>query len=140
MVVLDRDRQCRVVGQAGGGQGLAVAGGAQRGNSSLDKQDATWTVRPGLASSSCLSFESKNFPNGYLRQQAGAVYQQQNDGTGQFASDATFCPTNGKNGRGCRWRPMGTRPSTCGTTTATFTSRATAGRTRGTRRRRGRTT
>ena len=80
--------------------GVAVISVINAGNSSLDKQDATWTVRPGLATSSCLSFESKNFPNGYLRQQAGAVYQQQNDGTGQFASDATFCPTTGKNGRG----------------------------------------
>lgn len=80
--------------------GVAVISAINGGNSLLDKQDATWKVRVGLANSSCLSFESKNFPNGYLRQQAGTVYQQQNDGTGQFASDATFCPAPGKSGRG----------------------------------------
>jgi hypothetical protein len=69
-------------------------------SSTLDKQDATWIVRRGLANSSCLSFESKDYPNGYLRQTSGAVYQQQNDGTQQFASDATFCAVPGKNGQG----------------------------------------
>jgi hypothetical protein len=78
--------------------GVAVLSPINGGNSALDKQDATWTVHAGLANSACLSFESKNFPNGYLRQQAGAIYQQQNDNTGQFASDATFCPTPGRSG------------------------------------------
>ncbi len=65
-----------------------------------DKQDATWIVRPGLSNSACLSFESKNFPNGFLRQSSGAVYQQQNDNSAQFKTDATFCPVPGKNGQG----------------------------------------
>jgi hypothetical protein len=65
-----------------------------------DKQDATWIVHAGLANSSCLSFESKNFPNGYLRQSSGAVYQQQNDGSQQFKTDATFCEVPGHNGQG----------------------------------------
>jgi hypothetical protein len=65
-----------------------------------DKRDATWIVRPGLAERSGVSLESKNFPGGYLRHQYGAVYQQQNDGTEQFALDATFVPVAGKNGQG----------------------------------------
>ncbi|HTJ71832.1 MAG TPA: AbfB domain-containing protein, partial [Actinospica sp.] len=80
--------------------GRAIISPITVASSSGDKQDATWIVRPGLANSACLSFESKNFPNGYLRQTSGAVYQQQNDGTQQFASDATFCATPGHNGQG----------------------------------------
>jgi hypothetical protein len=80
--------------------GRAVISAITVANPTLDKQDATWIVRPGLAGSSCLSFESKNYPNGYLRQTDGAVYQQQDDGTSQFASDATFCAAPGRNGQG----------------------------------------
>lgn len=53
-----------------------------------------------LATVALYSFESKDYPNGYLRQSNGAVYQQQNDNSAQFASDATFCPTRGNNGQG----------------------------------------
>ncbi|WP_353648959.1 arabinofuranosidase catalytic domain-containing protein [Nakamurella sp. A5-74] len=80
--------------------GAAVLSGIAAGNSVADRQDATWVVRNGLSNSSCISFESKNFPNGYLRQQNRSVLQQQNDGTPTFASDATFCPQPGKNGQG----------------------------------------
>ena len=80
--------------------GVAMISPITVASSTTDKQDATWIVEPGLANSSCVSFESKNYPNGYLRQTSGAVYQQQNDGTAQFASDATFCATPGKNGQG----------------------------------------
>lgn len=85
--------------------GVAVTSALGATNSSLDLQDASWIVRPGLANSACVSFESKNFPNGYLRQSGGAVYQQQNDKTQQFATDATFCPVPGHNGQGVslRW-------------------------------------
>ena len=80
--------------------GRAILSAITVANPTLDKQDATWIVEPGLANSSCLSFESKDYPNGYLRQTAGAVYQQQDDGTAQFASDATFCASPGQNGQG----------------------------------------
>ena len=80
--------------------GVAVISVIGPGNSSGDKQDATWIARSGLANSACLSFESKNYANGYLRQSSGAVYQQQNDNTSQFATDATFCPVPGNNGQG----------------------------------------
>jgi non-reducing end alpha-L-arabinofuranosidase len=69
-------------------------------NPTGDKQDATWIVEPGLANSSCLSFESKNYPNGYLRQSGGEIYQQQNDNSTGFATDATFCEVPGMNGQG----------------------------------------
>ncbi len=80
--------------------GVAKISAINGANPTLDKQDATWIVHPGLSNSACLSFESKDYPNGYLRQSSGAVYQQPNDGTTQFASDATFCPTRGNNGQG----------------------------------------
>ncbi|MCO6006899.1 alpha-L-arabinofuranosidase B [Actinoallomurus purpureus] len=69
-------------------------------SSSLDKDDATWIVHGGLANSSCVSFESKNYPGDYLRHQNYQVYRQHNDGSSLFAADATFCPQAGKSGQG----------------------------------------
>ncbi|WP_214104513.1 alpha-L-arabinofuranosidase B [Acrocarpospora catenulata] len=69
-------------------------------SSSLDKNDATWIVRSGLAGSSCVSFESRNYPNSFLRHRNYQLYRQANDGTALFASDATFCPQTGLNGQG----------------------------------------
>jgi hypothetical protein len=70
------------------------------GSSSLDKNDATWIVRRGLASSSCVSFESRNYPGDYLRHYNYKLYRQPMDGTAQFRADATFCPQTGKSGTG----------------------------------------
>ncbi|MCO5994347.1 alpha-L-arabinofuranosidase B [Actinoallomurus rhizosphaericola] len=78
----------------------AVTSVINSSSSSLDKNDATWIVHSGLASSSCVSFESKNYPGDYLRHQNFQVYRQTNDGSAQFAADATFCPQSGKNGQG----------------------------------------
>ncbi|MBT2234303.1 alpha-L-arabinofuranosidase B [Nonomuraea sp. NEAU-A123] len=69
-------------------------------SSSLDKSDASWIVRSGLAGSSCLSFESRNYPGDYLRHQNYQLYRQHNDGSSLFAADATFCPQTGKSGQG----------------------------------------
>ncbi|NUR88073.1 MAG: alpha-N-arabinofuranosidase, partial [Nonomuraea sp.] len=69
-------------------------------SSSLDKNDATWIVRNGLASSSCVSFESRNYPGSFLRHSNYQLYRGTNDGSSLFASDATFCPQAGKNGQG----------------------------------------
>ncbi|MEJ7648139.1 MAG: arabinofuranosidase catalytic domain-containing protein [Nakamurella sp.] len=80
--------------------GTAALSGIAAANSLADRQDATWIVRNGLSNSTCVSFESKNFAGGYLRQQNRSVLQQQNDGTAAFAADATFCPQPGKNGKG----------------------------------------
>ncbi|WP_369222430.1 alpha-L-arabinofuranosidase B [Streptomyces sp. R39] len=69
-------------------------------SSTLDKNDATWIVRPGLASSSCVSFESRNYPGDYLRHYNYKIYRQPMDGTTTYRQDATFCPTTGKSGTG----------------------------------------
>ena len=62
----------------------------------LVKQDATFWTRPGLANSSCVSFESRNFPGRYLRHRGHRVYNDQNDATPLFAQDATFCAQPGR--------------------------------------------
>ncbi|PSL37509.1 ricin-type beta-trefoil lectin protein [Labedella gwakjiensis] len=80
--------------------GNGLLSGVSAGSSSGDKSDATWIVRPGLSNPSCVSFESSNFANGYLRQSSSQIRQQTNDGTAGFATDATFCPMPGKSGQG----------------------------------------
>ncbi|WP_433473918.1 alpha-L-arabinofuranosidase B [Spirillospora sp. CA-142024] len=70
------------------------------GSSSLDKNDATWIVRRGLAKDSCVSFESRNYPGDFLRHYSFQLYRQPMDGTSQFRADATFCPQTGQSGSG----------------------------------------
>ena len=62
------------------------------------KEDATWIVEPGLANSSCVSFESANGSGDYIRHSDFELYLEPNDGTTQFALDATFCPRAGNSG------------------------------------------
>lgn len=69
-------------------------------SSSADKSDASWIVRSGLANSSCVSLESKNYPGDYLRHQNYQLHTQHNDGSTLFAADVTFCPQAGKSGQG----------------------------------------
>jgi hypothetical protein len=64
----------------------------------VDRQDATFTVRAGLADSTCYTFESVNFPGRYLRHAAYRVQTATNDGTTTFQQDATFCAQPGLNG------------------------------------------
>ena len=59
------------------------------------KQDATFWARPGLASASCVSFESRNFPGRYLRNASLRIRVDATDGTTGFAADATFCARSG---------------------------------------------
>jgi non-reducing end alpha-L-arabinofuranosidase len=66
----------------------------------LDKADATWLVQTGLADSACISFESFNDPGQYLRHFDFELYLEPNDGSSQFAQDATFCPRAGNSGQG----------------------------------------
>jgi hypothetical protein len=73
-------------------------------SSTLDKNDATWIVRKGLADSSCVSFESRNYPGDFLRHFNFQVYRQPMDGSAAFRADATFCPVAGKNGQGSSFR------------------------------------
>jgi hypothetical protein len=65
-----------------------------------DKGDATWIVRTGLADRSCISFESKNRPGEFLRQQRLVLQVQSFDASEQNRVDATFCPQQGKSGKG----------------------------------------
>jgi hypothetical protein len=69
-------------------------------SSSTLKQQATWIVRTGLGggNSGCFSFESRDTPGSYLRHYDFALRLGANDGTKQFAEDATFCPQTALNG------------------------------------------
>jgi Alpha-L-arabinofuranosidase B (ABFB) domain len=58
-------------------------------------KDSLWTLVPGLADSSGVSFQSVNYPNRYLRHYNYALQLDVNDGTSQFAADATFYRTSG---------------------------------------------
>jgi hypothetical protein len=69
-------------------------------SSATDKADASWIVHPGLANSSCLSFESANNSGQYLRHYNFELYLQPYDGSTVSAQDATFCPQTGHNGKG----------------------------------------
>ena len=75
-------------------------------SSSTAKQDATWIVHPGLADSSCLSFESANDPGQYLRHYNFQLYLNSNDGGSQFAQDATFCAQTGNSGQGVSFESL----------------------------------
>ncbi|MEH1127412.1 AbfB domain-containing protein [Micromonospora sp. CPCC 206061] len=69
------------------------------GSSSVDKADATFRVRRGLASNQCYSLESTNYPGYYLRHQNFRVYLHRADGSQLFAADATFCAATGLAGQ-----------------------------------------
>jgi non-reducing end alpha-L-arabinofuranosidase len=68
--------------------------------SGADRGDASWIVRAGLASASCVSFESADEPGRYLRHVNFRMHSQRPDGTALFRADATFCPTSGRSGTG----------------------------------------
>ncbi|KAL3428528.1 alpha-L-arabinofuranosidase B domain protein [Phlyctema vagabunda] len=64
------------------------------------KQQASWTVRAGLANSACVSFESRDTTGSYLRHNNFVLLVNANDNTKQFREDATFCPQTAMNGQG----------------------------------------
>jgi hypothetical protein len=76
------------------------------GSAPADKAAATWIVRPGLADSTCLSFESADAAGSYLRHYAFQLHLQPKDGTAQFAADATFCAQAGNSGTGYSFRSV----------------------------------
>ncbi|WP_431994340.1 AbfB domain-containing protein [Streptomyces griseoflavus] len=67
------------------------------GSGALLKSDATWRAVPGLADTSCYSFESRNYPGEYLRHRNSRVYKEGGSGD-LFRADATFCPVRGAHG------------------------------------------
>lgn len=56
--------------------GQAIISPISSSSSSLDKNDAAWIVRRGLASNSRVSFESRNYPGDYLRHSNFVLYRQ----------------------------------------------------------------
>ncbi|OHE97583.1 alpha-L-arabinofuranosidase B [Colletotrichum orchidophilum] len=68
------------------------------------KQQASWTVRTGLGFSGCYSFESVDTPGSYIRHYNFELQVSANDGSKQFAEDATFCTQSGISGTGTTFR------------------------------------
>ncbi|KAF7309657.1 putative alpha-N-arabinofuranosidase B [Mycena indigotica] len=64
------------------------------------KLSASWNVVSGLANSGCISFQSRDTSNSYLRHFNFALQVNSNDGSQTFREDATFCPQAGLNGQG----------------------------------------
>ncbi|PSR92033.1 fungal alpha-L-arabinofuranosidase [Coniella lustricola] len=71
------------------------------------KEQASWTVTTGLWDGICFSFESVDQPGYYLRHDNFVLLVNEDDGTKQFAEDATFCPQTGLNGEGDSIRAWG---------------------------------
>ncbi|GIJ46033.1 hypothetical protein Val02_29190 [Virgisporangium aliadipatigenens] len=69
------------------------------GSDATTRQDATFTVVPGLADANCYSFQAVNV-SGYLRHYDRRIRLDANDGTATFRSDATFCAKPGLSGSG----------------------------------------
>ncbi|ADB29520.1 alpha-L-arabinofuranosidase B [Kribbella flavida DSM 17836] len=74
-------------------------GEISRVSSDLDRNDATFVVRPGLWRNGPfpqgVSLESRNFPGHYLRHQDFRVKLHKDDGTELFRKDATFAFVSG---------------------------------------------
>ncbi|WP_443051606.1 AbfB domain-containing protein [Streptomyces sp. NBC_00234] len=79
---------------------LAFTEVVDSGSSAQLKQDATYTVRRGLADSSCYSFESVNYPGQFLRHADSRVRNSPDDASALFRQDATFCARPGLGGTG----------------------------------------
>lgn len=74
---------------------LEKIGSASR---ALDRADATFVVRAGLAGTGCLSFESSNIDGFYLRHRDFLLRLNKNDRSRLFREDATFCPEPASDG------------------------------------------
>jgi hypothetical protein len=73
--------------------------------SAVDRADATWKIKPGLAGFG-ISLESRNFPGHYLRHQNGRLKKNPFENTSLFKADATFRPRNGLWTDGGSWRSL----------------------------------
>jgi hypothetical protein len=73
-------------------------------NTTAVQQQASWIVLPGLGYSDCVSFESVDTPGSFIRQRNFELVLSANDGTKQFAEDATFCEEAGISGQGSTFR------------------------------------
>jgi hypothetical protein len=80
------------------------------GSSAAARAEATWVVHRGLADSSCVSFESVDTPGDYLMHHDFELFLNPNDGSTDFAEDATFCVRPGNSGEGYSFESFN-RPS-----------------------------
>ncbi|NEB93986.1 beta-galactosidase [Streptomyces bauhiniae] len=85
---------------------LAYTEVVDAGSSAQLKQDATYTVRRGLADSSCYSLESVNFPGQFLRHADSRARNSPDDGSALFRADATFCARPGLSGTGVTFESL----------------------------------
>lgn len=92
--------------QLNGGDQSAVIAPISASSSALDRADATWIVRRGLANSSCFSFEVKSRPGQFLRHRQYFLFVEPYDllRDGSFAADSTFCREPGVSGQGDSFR------------------------------------
>lgn len=79
---------------------LAYTEVVNSGSSELLKNDATFTIRAGLADPNCYSFESVNYPGHFLRHANSRVQISVNDGSAMLRADATWCAGSGLTGSG----------------------------------------
>ena len=78
----------RYIAHAGEAPAMLVTDGDEQSN-------GQWNLVPGLADSSCVSFESAHSSNYYLRHSYFNLVLMENTGESIFAEDATFCERSG---------------------------------------------
>jgi hypothetical protein len=66
--------------------------------SRTSRQDATFTVRAGLARPDCLSLEAVNFRGRFVRHRDFVLRLDRRDDSELFRADATFCPEPARTG------------------------------------------
>ena len=86
---------------------FAITSVIDANSAELDRQDASFRAGPGLASSTCYSFESVNYPGKFLRDASYRVRIDANDNSRLFAVDATFCARTALSGNGVSWESFG---------------------------------
>ncbi|MEV0734302.1 AbfB domain-containing protein [Polymorphospora sp. NPDC050346] len=91
--------------------GLAYTEVVDAGSPTVLRQDATYTIRPGLAGTGCYSFESVNFPGQFLRHVDSRVRNSPDDGSALLRADATWCARTGLTGGGVSFESYNFRGS-----------------------------
>jgi hypothetical protein len=76
------------------------------GSAGVDRADARFVVRSGLADSRCVSLESVNYPRHFLRHQDFTLRLHPRDRSALYAADATFCQVRARDGRSLTLRSV----------------------------------
>ncbi|GHJ42722.1 hypothetical protein Cs7R123_00640 [Catellatospora sp. TT07R-123] len=79
--------------------GVAATSPISTGSPQLDRSDATFTVRAGLADASCFSFEAVAPTGNYLRHADYRLRLAADNGSALLRADATFCAATGELGQ-----------------------------------------